>query len=100
MNLTAAPAAPFVFTAEEIAFVAPWMSAQTAAPVALPAAAPFELSADDMSTLIPFMRDQLTAQGKGDDDVELCMTFSAIFRRASTAYGTAPFAREQCICNG
>lgn len=53
-----------------------------------------------MALLLPWMRAQLTAQARHDDNADLCQALSGIFRRASEVYGTEPFAREQCICHG
>ncbi|MEU6928978.1 hypothetical protein AB0A05_07420 [Streptomyces sp. NPDC046374] len=59
-----------------------------------------EISGRDMALLLPWMRAQLTAQARHDENSDLCQALSSIFHQASDLYGTEPGTRETCICYG
>ncbi|MBT2453277.1 MULTISPECIES: hypothetical protein [unclassified Streptomyces] len=61
---------------------------------------PMEVSGRDMGYLIAWMRAQLTAQDRHDDNSDLCQALSSIMREASEVYGSEPGTRETCICHG
>ncbi|GGZ23491.1 hypothetical protein GCM10010387_15850 [Streptomyces inusitatus] len=61
---------------------------------------PMEVSGRDMGYLIPWMRAQLTAQARHDDNSDLCQALTAILRQASQTYGTEPGNQETCVCRG
>ncbi|GAA2948451.1 hypothetical protein ACFPN0_15110 [Kitasatospora cinereorecta] len=61
---------------------------------------PMEISGRDMGYLIKWMRAQLTAQDRHDNNSDLCQALSSILRQANQVYGSEPGTRETCICYG
>lgn len=60
----------------------------------------FVLTREEMALLLPWLRDTVTAQERKDENADLCQFFSRVMRLANQLYGTEPFNRETCICNG
>ncbi|MET8746858.1 hypothetical protein [Streptomyces sp. NPDC004728] len=60
----------------------------------------FVLTREEMNLLLPWLRNTLTTQEKQDENSDLCQLFSKVMRLSNRLYGTEPFNRNTCICNG
>ncbi|WP_019061725.1 hypothetical protein [Streptomyces prunicolor] len=60
----------------------------------------FVLTREEMALILPWLRNTLATQERQDENADLCQLFSKIMRLSNRLYGTEPFNRETCICNG
>ncbi|MFE2425001.1 hypothetical protein [Streptomyces hokutonensis] len=60
----------------------------------------FILTREDMALILPWLRETLTNQERKDENADLCQVFAKVLGLANRQYGTEPFNRQTCICNG
>ncbi|MER6559744.1 hypothetical protein ABT300_18820 [Streptomyces sp. NPDC001027] len=58
------------------------------------------LNRQEAESFLPWLWETLTTQQREDDNSDLCQTFSRVLNTANQVYGTGPFNRATCICNG